>query len=228
MKKSQVILLSLIFAAAMLVKTLPYFLSLAGLTDVKDITSFIWNFSPIMALFLFCGAQVTDRRWAYAVPLASMLVSDIVIALILGEITEGLLPGIPVVYGTYALVVWGGSWIPFTEKRLEKRSATFNGKMLNACLVVVAAILLGIGGEVSFFLTTNFTFWASQTGFYAHTLPGLGECYVAAIPFLKHALPSTLVYSGALFGGMAAVNLYSTICRLEEAKRDPAAAAVVS
>jgi hypothetical protein len=35
---------------------------------------------------------------------------------------------------------------------------------------------------------------------YPHTLAGVVQCYVAAIPFYGRTLASDLLYSGALFG----------------------------
>jgi hypothetical protein len=128
MTKSRYLLLALIFAAAVCVKTLPYVLGAWGLTDVKDFASLLWNFSPITALFLFCGAQFPERRWAFSVPLAAMLVSDVAIAFFLGEITEGLLPGIPAVYGSYALIIAAGSLLRKLQQRKEQAAYSEIGR----------------------------------------------------------------------------------------------------
>jgi hypothetical protein len=57
-----------------------------------------------------------------------------------------------------------------------------------------------VAGSVLFFLVTNFGVWA-RDGLYAHTMAGLAECYVAAIPFFQNALVGDLFYTAALFGG---------------------------
>ena len=54
------------------------------------------NFTPIGALALFAGAHFDDKRWAFVLPLAAMLLSDAVI---------GFHVQMPIVYGTFALVV---------------------------------------------------------------------------------------------------------------------------
>src|SRR5678816_3876707 len=58
------------------------------------------NFTPIGALALFAGAQFDDKRWAaFIIPLAAMLLSDIVI---------GVHSGMPVIYLAFAAIVCMG------------------------------------------------------------------------------------------------------------------------
>jgi len=62
---------------------------------------------------------------------------------------------------------------------------------------------LRVGGAVlasstSFFLLSNFMVWTGTM--YAHTIAGLGACYVAAIPFYANDAISTAITAGALFG----------------------------
>ncbi len=65
------------------------------------------------------------------------------------------------------------------------------------------ATVLRVGGAVlasstSFFLLSNFMVWTGTM--YAHTLSGLGACYVAAVPFYANDAMSTAMTAGALFG----------------------------
>ena len=48
-----------------------------------------------------------------------------------------------------------------------------------------------------FFVVTNFGVWLMK---YPHTIHGLTQCYIAAIPFFRTSLFSTLAYSAVLFG----------------------------
>jgi hypothetical protein len=57
-----------------------------------------------------------------------------------------------------------------------------------------------IAGSVLFFVVTNFGVWA-RDGLYPHTLAGLANCYVAALPFFQNGLVGDLFFTGALFGG---------------------------
>src|SRR5437762_1574214 len=61
MTKSRFLLLAAIVLAAVCFRIAPYVLGALDLTDVRQITGFFWNFSPVSALFLFCGAQFSDR-----------------------------------------------------------------------------------------------------------------------------------------------------------------------
>ena len=132
------------------------------------------NFDPITALALFAGASVEDKRWAFGLPLAAMLLSDALI---------GFHPFMPVIYLTFALVVWMGV-------SLRRR--------LTALPVAGAAL----GASTLFFVVSNFAEWTLGM-LYPRTLEGLIACYVAAIPFFGNTIGGALFYSAALFGGLA-------------------------
>jgi hypothetical protein len=132
------------------------------------------NFEPIGALALFGGTHLTNRRWAFIVPLAAMLLSDAVI---------GFHSELPLVYATFALIVWMGF-------ALRGRSTP---------LPVVSASL---AASTLFFIVTNFGVWAFD-GLYPRSLEGLITCYVAAIPFFGNTIAGGLFYAAVLFGGLA-------------------------
>ena len=132
------------------------------------------NFSPIAALALFGGASFASKRAAFLVPLAALFLSDLVL---------GFYSITPVVYGSFALITCLGFW-------LRKRQSVSR--------VAVASVM----AAVLFFLVTNFGVWALDS-LYPRTLPGLAECYTAAIPFFRNTLASDLFYSALLFGGLA-------------------------
>src|SRR5262245_14815545 len=77
---SQFLPVAVLILVPALVRLMPYILGRLGMGDVHDVTAFLWNFSPVSALFLFGGAKMADRRTAYLVPLAAMLLSDLGIA----------------------------------------------------------------------------------------------------------------------------------------------------
>lgn len=132
------------------------------------------NFTPIGALALFAGAHFDDKRWAFVIPLAAMLLSDILL---------GFHGQMPVTYGAFAVIVAMG----FSLK--ERRTA----------LRVAGA---SVSAATFFFVVSNFGVWASGS-LYPMTLQGLVACYVAAIPFFQNWLAGTLVYAALLFGGFA-------------------------
>jgi hypothetical protein len=132
------------------------------------------NFTPIGAMALFGGAYL-GRRWlAFVAPLAALLLSDLVL---------GFYPEMIFVYLSVAIVVLIGH-------ALSKRRTV---------LGVGAA---AIASSVLFFLVTNFGVWLVMD-YYPKSLPGLGACYVAALPFFQNTVAGDLFYSGLLFGGFA-------------------------
>src|SRR5207253_5934443 len=104
--RSSFVLAAAVVLLAASARLMPYVLGAMGLGDVTKFAAFLWNFSPVTALFLFGGAQFADRRWAYLAPLAAMLVSDFGIGLLLGDMNKGFHVIIPVIYGSYALMIW--------------------------------------------------------------------------------------------------------------------------
>jgi hypothetical protein len=134
------------------------------------------NFAPIGAMALFGGACFTQRRLAFVVPLAAMFLSDLVL---------GLHRLVPVVYGSFALIVCLGFWL-----RARRRIGP----------IAVATL----GSSILFFVLTNFGVWALGSG-YPKTWEGLAACYIAAIPFFRNTLLGDAVYATALFGSLALV-----------------------
>lgn len=141
------------------------------------------NFAPIGAMALFGGAAFADRRLAFVVPLAAMFLSDLAIGIRSGDLSLGMHRLIPVVYGSFALIVCLGFWL--------RRRRT---------LVPIAGASLA--GSLVFFVLTNFGVWALGSS-YPKTWEGLVACYVAGIPFFHNTLLGDAFYNTLLFGGLA-------------------------
>jgi hypothetical protein len=171
-----------------------------------------WNLAPIGALSLFVGAYVRRKTWAFAVPLAAMLLSDV--ALGLKHHNTDLYTFHPLqslVYFCYAISVCLGFGIHKAWQSAETHSrnkispepatATKQGRMsfaarsLRSVLPVVGATL---AGAIFFFLVTNFGDWLL---WYEQSWAGLWECFVRAIPFFRTALMGDALYVTVLFGG---------------------------
>jgi hypothetical protein len=137
-----------------------------------------WNFVPMGAVALYAGARL-PRRWAWLVPVAAMVLSDIALDYRSGrpffELTRW------VVYGTLAITSLLG---PIANLR-----------KVGPWLVPV----LAVGGSTLFYLTTNVATWA-EGRLYPLTSAGLLECYAAGIPFFRHTLGADLVGIVVLFG----------------------------
>jgi hypothetical protein len=140
------------------------------------------NFSPMVGMALFAGATFTNKKLAFALPIFSMLLSDIMFEAF--KIAPGFWGwGQLVGYGIFALI----TIFAFTMKKVN---------VLNVAVYsVMSAIVFFLLSNLSFFLIDNKVYHA-----YPQNFSGLVECYTAALPFLKTGLAADLVYSGILFG----------------------------
>ncbi len=138
------------------------------------------NFTPIIAIALFAGAYFRFTKWAWILPLAVMIVSDIGLWFMHGYELFTLMR--LVIYLTLIAIVAIG--IPAGKKISA-------GRVLGGTLA----------GAVCFFIVTNFAVWLMGT-LYPMSWEGLIACYTAAIPFFRNTLTSTLIYSAAMFGAV--------------------------
>ncbi len=140
-----------------------------------------FNFTPIAAMGLFAGTYINNKKLALLIPISAMFLSDIALQLINGS---GFHDQMLWVYGSIALITSLG----FLLKEREQRQT-----------IMVASLT----GSILFFFITNFGTWAA--GYYPHTVSGLTDCYVMAIPFFKGTLMGDLFYNFVFFGGFALV-----------------------
>lgn len=163
-------------------------LVLAGLILAAALTRLLPhppNFSPVAAIALFGGAYFLSRQWAFIVPLAAMLISDIALAAINGGIYASWFSGFGIWlgYGCVALT---------TALGFGLRGRVGGGRVLG----------FGLIASVLFFTVSNFGAWLADP-MYPKTVGGLGMAYTAGIPFFQWTVLGTLFYSALLFGGFA-------------------------
>ncbi len=145
------------------------------------------NFSPIGGMALFGAAYYSKRYWAFAIPIVSMWLSDLILNnVVFGQYFDHFVwfySGSLFTYGAFALIVLFGM---FTLKQVY----------------VPNLIVSALGASVIFFLVSNFGVWFSGT-MYPKDLSGLMACYAAGIPFFQNTILGDLVYSALLFGVFA-------------------------
>jgi hypothetical protein len=137
-----------------------------------------WNLVPMGAIALYAGARL-PRRWAWLVPVAGMVLSDLVID-----------------YGRGRSMYETWRWVSYT---------TLGATALIGPLARVQRLgfwrypALALGASTLFFLTSNYAVW-TEGRFYPMTLAGLLECYTLGIPFFGRTILADLAGTALLFG----------------------------
>lgn len=151
------------------------------------------NVAPITAMALFGGAMCASRRLAFALPLAALFLSDVLL-----EFTThaGFYTGWLATGWGFHRTWWGvyGATVLITALGLLLR-----GRQRSAPAIAAATL----AGSLVFFFVTNFVVWLDGGVGYPHTLAGLAACYTAALPFYRNSLAGDAVFVTALFGGFA-------------------------
>lgn len=141
------------------------------------------NFAPLDSMALFGGAYFARRRWAVAVPLLGLWLSDLLLDYqYLGHVPL-FYSGFYWQYGTYALL------------------ALLAHAGLHQHVSELRVAGTGVGAAGLFCLITNFGVWLGSTT-YPPTGADLAACYAAGLPFFNHSLLRNLYYCTLLFGGL--------------------------
>jgi hypothetical protein len=145
------------------------------------------NVAPIAAMAL-AGGVYFDKRFAVAVPLLALLLSDVFL---------GFYSLMIFVYGSFLAIGFLGMWL----------------KTRKSPLTVFGAAL---AGSVLFFVVTNFGVWLLGHSVYPRSLAGLLECYTLAIPFFRNTLVGDLAYTAVLFGLFEILDRYIVPSKVSE------------
>ncbi len=144
-----------------------------------------WMFTPVVGSLLFFGARGSRRQlW---IPFAMLAASDVVLTRWVYSYPFSW--DQYVIFAWYAAVLWLGTRLGTETKWVP----------------VIGAAL---ASSVSFYLITNLVAWA-WLDMYPKTLSGLIECYVAALPFFRHALAGDLLFTTAMFATPMALHALS-------------------
>lgn len=148
-----------------------YFFIIAAI--VLRLVPHLPNFAPIAALALFGGVYL-GKKYALIIPIVAMFISDMII----GFYNPWIMAS---VYASFILIGCLGLW-------LKNNKSVPN---------VLGASLFG---SIIFFVVTNFAVWAVPHSMYAHTISGIVQCYVSALPFLRNTILGDLFYVVTIFG----------------------------
>lgn len=151
-------------------------LVLIVLIVVSRLLPHVWNVAPVAAVALLAGA-VLPKKWAVAIPLLGMLLSDWVIGFYRW-------PVMLAVYLSFALIAIAGAAL----KKMKP----------------VKLVVFSLASSTLFFLVTNFAVWAVGD-WYPKTWAGLALCYTWAIPFFRNTILGDLIFTGVLFGAYSLV-----------------------
>lgn len=150
------------------------------------------GFAPQIAMAIFGGAVIKDKRLAFILPLGSMFLSDVLFEILFrfgyapyGGLYEGQITN----YILLAAIVLVG----FIARNMSIQR-------------IVAATL---AGPTVYFLLSNFLVWINGGGYQRPlTWSGLMMCYTDAIPFFRSGLINTVVFSAIFFGGYYLLQRY--------------------
>ena len=144
----------------------------------------VHNFSPIIALGIFGALHYKNKILSYVIPMLSIWFSDLIINNFIYNLSNNIVflyEGFYWQYLSYILII-------FLSFNFNKRKIA----ILNLLFLVLSSSLL-------FFVITNFGYWLT-TDTYDNSVIGLLNCYIAAIPFYKGTLLSTLFYTPLFIG----------------------------
>lgn len=146
------------------------------------------GFAPQIAMALFAGSVIRDKRFAFLLPVLSLLISDALYQFLYVQ-------GLTTIKGFYS-----GQW----QNYLLIASITIIGFFINKDKV--GQIFIGsLAGAVYYFLVSNFMVWMGggldiNNQPYPRSFDGLMLCFTEALPFFKWSLLSTLIFNGIFFG----------------------------
>lgn len=145
------------------------------------------GFAPQIAMALFAGSVIKDRKFAFALPIISMFISDALYQLMYTM-------GLSSIQGFY-----GGQLTNY----ILFAGLTVIGFFINQ----KKAWQIGLGalaGPTVYFFVSNFLVWLSGGGYHhPKTMDGLMLTLTDGIPFYSGSLYATVVFCTIFFGGYA-------------------------
>jgi hypothetical protein len=146
-----------------------------------------YGFAPQIAMAIFGGAIIKDKKFAFLLPLLSMFISDAMFEILFRN-GVGNMPGF---YDGQVI-----NYILFT-------SLTMFGFIIKNFKISRIAIA-SLAAPTTYFLLSNFMVWLSSSPYAGlqrpKTFNGLLLCLGDGLPFYAWSIAATLVFSAILFG----------------------------
>ena len=151
-----------------------FVVTVIAIAAIYRIIPHIPNFTPIAAMALFGGTYINRKVLAFIIPMAAMIISDLVI---------GLHGTMLAVYVSFAISVGIGILI---RKKVN----------------IFSVILASVASSVIFFFITNIAVWYTGMVGYPMNIAGLISCFTAALAFFRTELFGTLIFNSVFFGSL--------------------------
>lgn len=146
-----------------------------------------YGFAPQIAMAIFGGAIIREKKYAFMLPLLSMFISDALFQLL-------FINGVSIMPGFYKGQL--------TNYLLFGGLVTFGFFIKGFDLKKIAAA--SVGAPTVYFLISNFLVWASPSHLAGlgrpKNLSGLWMTLADGLPFYPWSVASTVVFSAILFG----------------------------
>ncbi len=146
-----------------------------------------YGFAPQIAMAIFGGAIIKDKKFAFLLPLLSMFISDALYEILFRN-------GIGNMAGFYEGQIT--NYILFASLTLFG----FFIKNLNVARIAIASI----AAPTAYFLISNFLIWLSNSPLAGlgrpKTFNGLLLCLSDGLPFYPWSIAATFIFSAILFG----------------------------
>ena len=156
-----------------------------------------YGFAPQIAMALFSGSIIKEKKYAFLLPILSMLFSDIIYEVLFRlnlSTIAGFYGGQLMNYILFAAVTVVGFFI----------------KKQNVLHIAAGSV----AGATFYYIASNLMVWiggglALNNLPYAKSWDGLIACFYAALPFYQASLFATLFFSAILFGGYFLLTKYA-------------------
>lgn len=156
-----------------------------------------YGFAPQIAMAIFGGAIIKEKKFAFLLPILAMFVSDVFYQVLYSN-GVGNIPGFYDGQVTNYILFAGMTVFGFFIKN-------FNIKKI---------AIASFAAPTAYFLISNFLVWASASPLAGlgrpKTFAGLMMCYGDGLPFYPWSVASTFIFSAILFGSYYLITKNST------------------